>query len=67
MIGLRRSKFENKEILGLSEAYKEIFATKNLTNNINNLNGSVSRQPIVKEVIEFITKDKKRSICTPFS
>ena len=30
LIGLRRAKFENKEILGLSEAYKEIFATKNL-------------------------------------
>ncbi len=67
LIGLRRSKFENKEILGLSEAYKEIFATKNITNNISNLNGSFQDNPLVKEVIEFITKDKKRSICTPFS
>ena len=67
LIGLRRSKFENKEILGLSEAYKEIFATKNLTENINKLNGSFQDNPLVKEVIEFITKDKKRSICTPFS
>ena len=38
LIGLRRAKFANKEILGLSEAYKEIFATKNLTENINKLN-----------------------------
>ena len=60
-------KYENKEILGLSEAYKEIFATKNLTENINKLNGSFQDNPLVKEVIEFITKDKKRSICTPFS
>jgi UDP-N-acetylglucosamine acyltransferase len=67
LIGLRRSKFENKEILGLSEAYKEIFATKNLTDNINNLNSSFQDNPLVNEVIEFITKDKKRSICTPFS
>ena len=67
LIGLRRSKFENKEILGLSEAYKEIFATKNLTENISKLNGSFQNNPLVKEVIEFITKDKKRSICTPFS
>jgi UDP-N-acetylglucosamine acyltransferase len=67
LIGLRRSKFENKEILGLSEAYKEIFATKNLTENINKLNGSFQDNPLVKEVIEFIAKDKKRSICTPFS
>ena len=34
LIGLRRAKFENKDILELSEAYKEIFATKNLTENL---------------------------------
>ena len=67
LIGLRRAKFENKDILGLSEAYKEIFATKNINENISKLNGSFHENPLVKEVIEFINKDKKRSICTPFS
>ena len=67
LIGLRRAKFDNKKILGLSEAYKEIFATKNLTENISKLNGVFKENPLVKNVIEFITKDKKRSICTPFS
>ena len=67
LIGLRRAKFENKDILGLSEAYKEIFASKNINENISKLNGSFQDNPLVKEVIEFITKDKKRSICTPFS
>ena len=67
LIGLRRSKFDNKDILGLSDAYKEIFATKNLTENLGKLNGSFKDNPLVKEVIEFITMDKKRSICTPFS
>ena len=67
LIGLRRAKFENKEILGLSEAYKNIFSTKNLTENISKLNGSFEDNVLVKEVIKFITKDKKRSICTPFS
>ena len=67
LIGLRRAKFKNKDILGLSEAYKEIFATKNINENINKLNGSFQENQLVKEVIEFITKDKKRSICTPFS
>ena len=67
LIGLRRAKFENKDILGLSEAYKEIFATKNINENISKLNGSFQDNPLIKEVIEFITKDKKRSICTPFS
>ena len=67
LIGLRRSKFDNKDILGLSDAYKEIFATKNLTENLVKLNGSFKDNPLVKDVIEFITKHKKRSICTPFS
>ena len=67
LIGLRRANFENKDILGLSEAYKEIFATKNLTENLNKLNGEFKENPLVKNVIEFINKDKKRSICTPFS
>lgn len=67
LIGLRRAKFENKDILGLSEAYKEIFATKNINENINKLNGSFQENPLVKNVIDFITKYKKRSICTPFS
>ena len=67
LIGLRRAKFENKDILGLSEVYKEIFATKNINENISKLNGSFQENPLVKDVINFITKDKKRSICTPFS
>jgi UDP-N-acetylglucosamine acyltransferase len=67
LIGLRRAKFENKDILGLSEAYKQIFSTKNLSENINKLDSSQKDNPLVKNVIQFITKDKKRSICTPFS
>ena len=67
LIGLRRANFENKDILGLTEAYKEIFATKNLTDNLSKLNGEFKENPLVKNVIDFITKDKKRSICTPFS
>ena len=67
LIGLRRAKFNNKEILGLSEAYKKIFSTKNLTKNIITLNDSYKDNPLVKNVINFISKDKKRPICTPFS
>ena len=67
LIGLRRAKFENKDILVLSEAYNEIFATKNINENISKLNNSIKENPLVKNVIDFITKDKKRSICTPFS
>ena len=66
LIGLRRAKFENKDILDLSEAYKTIFATKNINENIKNLNATLQENPLVKNIIDFITKDKKRSICTPF-
>jgi len=67
LIGLRRAKFENKDILELNDAYKKIFATKNINENISKLNGSFQENLLVKNVIDFITKDKKRSICTPFS
>jgi len=67
LIGLRRANFENKDIIGLTEAYKEIFATKNLTDNLGKLNGEFKKNPLVKDVIDFIAEGKKRSICTPFS
>ncbi len=67
LIGLRRAKYDNKDILELSDAYKEIFATKNLSENIRKLNGTIAENPLVKNVVDFINKDKKRSICTPFS
>jgi len=67
LIGLRRNDIPNKEILSLSEAYKEIFKTDKLTDNLNKLNGSFKDNPLVNDVIEFINKDKKRPICTPFT
>jgi UDP-N-acetylglucosamine acyltransferase len=67
VVGLRRSKISNKEIIGLTDAYKEIFKTENLNDNLNNLNGEFRVNNLVKEVVEFINKDKKRPICTPFS
>ena len=51
----------------LSEAYKKIFASKKINENIDKLNGILKENSLVKDVIEFITKDKKRTICTPFS
>ena len=67
VIGLRRINVSNKEIIGLTEAYKEIFKTEKLTENLNRLNGEYKENSFVKEVVEFINKDKKRPICTPFS
>ena len=67
VVGLRRSKVSNKEIIGLTNAYKEIFKTESLNDNLNELNGEFKENKLVKEVVEFISKDKKRPICTPFS
>ena len=66
VVGLRRSKISNKEIIGLTDAYKQIFKTENLNENLNKLNGQFKENNLVKEVVEFINKDKKRPICTPF-
>ena len=67
LIGLRRSNIPNKEIITLSDAYKEIFKNENLTENLNNLNDDFKKSELVVEIINFLEKDKKRPICTPFS
>ena len=67
LIGLRRKKYENQKIMGLSKAYKEIFSSKNLHENLSKINGEHKGNELVKEVINFIEKDKKRPICSPQS
>ena len=67
LIGLRRKNIPNKEIMNLSEAYKEIFKNENLTENLNNLSNELKENKLVMEIVNFIEKDKKRPICTPFS
>jgi UDP-N-acetylglucosamine acyltransferase len=66
VVGLRRSKVPNTDIIGLTDAYKEIFRNESLNENLNKLNGDFKDNPLVKEVVEFINKNKKRPICTPF-
>ena len=67
LIGLRRKNIPNKDIMILNNAYKEIFKNENLTENLNNLNAELRKHELVSEVLNFIEKDKKRPICTPFS
>ena len=67
LIGLKRKNIPNKEILILSEAYKEIFKNENLTENLRNLNEVYKKNDLVEEVVNFLEKNKKRPICTPFS
>ena len=65
LIGLRRQKYDNQKIIGLDKAYKEIFASKNLYENLSKINGEYKDNELVGEVIKFIEKDKKRPICSP--
>ena len=67
LIGLRRKNIPNKEIMVLTDAYKEIFKNENLTENLKNLNSDLKKNDLVKDVVNFLEKDKKRPICTPFS
>ena len=65
LIGLKRKKYDNKKILDLDSAFKKIFSSKNLHENLSQINGEYKDNELVKEVIDFISKDKKRPICTP--
>merc|ERR1712127_640399 len=65
LIGLRRKKYDNKKIIALDKAYKELFTSKNLHENLQKINGEHKGNELVNEVISFIEKDKKRPICSP--
>ena len=65
LIGLRRHKYDNQKIIGLDKAYKDIFSSKNLHENLSKINGVYKGNELVSEVIRFIEKDKKRPICSP--
>jgi len=67
LIGLRRHKYNNKKIMGLDKAFKDIFSSKKLHENLEKINGEYKDNELVSEVIKFIEKDKKRPICSPLS
>jgi len=67
LIGLRRKKYDNKEIIELGSAYKKIFSSENLQENVSKINDEYNENNLVKEVTNFILKDKKRPICAPLS
>jgi UDP-N-acetylglucosamine acyltransferase len=65
LIGLRRKKYDNKKIIELNDAYKMIFSSNNLQDNSNKINGEYKKNDLIKEVTNFILKNKKRPICSP--
>ena len=67
LIGLRRKKYDNKKIIELDQAYKKIFSSNNLHENLSKINGEYKANELVQEVTKFIEKDKKSAICSPLS
>ena len=67
LIGLRRKNYENKKIMDLDKAYKEIFSSKKMHENLSKIESEFKGNELVKEVINFIAKDKKRAICSPLN
>ena len=67
LIGLKRNKYDHKKIMELDQSFKKIFSSKNLYKNLRKINGEHKENDLVREVINFIKKDKKRPICTPQS
>ena len=67
IIGLKRKKYDNKKIMELDAAFNKIFSSKNLHENLSKINGEYKENDLVAEVISFMSKDKKRPICTPNS
>ena len=65
IIGLKRKSYKNKKIMQLNEAYEKIFLSKNLHENLSKINGEYKDNELVQEVTNFISKDKKRPICSP--
>ena len=65
IIGLKRKSYENKKIMQLNEAYGKIFSSQNLHENLSKINGEYKDNELVQEVTNFISRDKKRPICSP--
>ena len=61
LIGLRRKKYENKKIIELDKAYKKIFSSEKLHENLAKINGEFKDNDLVKEVIRFYSKRQKKT------
>jgi len=67
LIGLRRKNYENKKIIDLDKAYKAIFSSTKIHENLSKIISEFKDNELVKEVVNFIARDKKRPICTPLN
>ena len=60
LIGLRRKNYDNKKIMELNKAYKEIFFSKNLHENLNKINSEFKDNELVEEVVKTAKRKRQR-------
>ncbi|WP_350334065.1 acyl-ACP--UDP-N-acetylglucosamine O-acyltransferase [Coralliovum pocilloporae] len=66
LVGLKRRGFPRESIHNLRQAYRELFSGDGtLRERVALLGADLASDPLVSEVVQFITSDSKRSFCTP--
>ena len=65
LIGLRRAKISNENIILLQKFYENVFYNKNFRTNIDKLDNNMKKNSYIKNIIDFINADKKRPISLP--
>ena len=56
LIGLKRKKYENKKIMELDVAFKKIFSSKNLHENLNRINGEYKENDLVNIEFDYLAR-----------
>lgn len=66
LVGLKRRGFPRESIHNLRQAYKDLFSGEGtLRDRVSLLSEGLAKDPLVKDVVDFIQADSKRSFCTP--
>lgn len=66
LVGLKRSGIDRDYINGLREAFKTLFMSDgNVKDHVDEVSAKFKGNPLVEQVIEFVTSDSSRSLHTP--
>lgn len=66
IVGLKRRGFPREQIHELRQAYRMLFSTEGtLKERLDDVEALFARNPLVKQVIDFMKSDSDRSFCTP--
>ncbi len=66
IVGLKRKGFPREQIHELRQAYRMLFATEGtLMERLEDVEAMFSRNPLAKQIIDFIKTQSERSFCVP--